>query len=94
MRILVVASAALLTQASYAAPPAPAAPSVARPQPLAHHKCRRTTSYNADSAWRDGKLAPRKLTELPPATTYMAVYRTVNGCEEPLTMTEYRRSGR
>jgi hypothetical protein len=94
MRILVIASAALLTQASYAAPAPPAAPAVAKPQPFAHRECRRTTSYNADSAWRDGELKPRKLTELPPATTYMAVYRTVNGCEKPLTMTEYRRSAR
>lgn len=34
---------------------------------------------------------PRKLTELPPATGYMAVYRTINGCEEPLTVVDYRR---
>jgi hypothetical protein len=39
-------------------------------------------------------LKPRKLTELPPATTYMAVFRHIDGCEVPLTMVEYRNSGR
>jgi hypothetical protein len=54
--------------------------------------CPRTTSYLADkSGLYQGKpLAPRKLTELPPATTYMAVYRHIGGCEAPLTMVEYR----
>jgi hypothetical protein len=33
---------------------------------------------------------PKKLTELPPATTYMAVYRHIGTCEAPLTMAEYR----
>lgn len=31
-----------------------------------------------------------KLTELPPATTYMAVERHIGGCEAPMTMVEYR----
>ena len=36
-----------------------------------------------------------RLVELPPATGYAAVYRhDSNGCEDPLTMIEYRRSGR
>jgi hypothetical protein len=35
-------------------------------------------------------LTPQKLTELPPAIGYMAVHRTVDGCENPLTMVEYR----
>ena len=38
-----------------------------------------------------GRLAPRKLTELPPATAYMAVYRRIGGCDAPLTMANYRR---
>lgn len=42
------------------------------------------------AARRGGKLMPRKLTELPPATTYMAVWRHVGGCVAPLTMVEYR----
>ena len=54
--------------------------------------CPHTTSYLADkSGLYQGKpLTPRKLTELPPATTYMAVYRHIGGCEAPLTMVEYR----
>lgn len=55
-------------------------------------KCPRTTSYLADqSGMYQGKpLTPRKLGELPKGTTYMAVLRTINGCEAPLTLTEYR----
>jgi len=34
--------------------------------------------------------APPPRTELPPAVGYMAVYRTVNGCEVPMTIVEYR----
>ena len=40
--------------------------------------------------YRGPRLAPRKLTELPPATTYMAVLREIGGCDAPLTMVEYR----
>lgn len=51
-------------------------------------KCRPTAPYYA---YRDGKpLKPHKLTELPPATTYMAVFRHIGTCEVPMTMTEYR----
>jgi hypothetical protein len=34
-----------------------------------------------------------RLDELPPATAYAAVMRRVDGCEVPLTMVEYGRSG-
>ena len=55
--------------------------------------CLRTQSYLAVE--RVGRsLAPRKLTELPPATTYMAVLRQIGGCDAPLTMAKYRRSDR
>ena len=39
-----------------------------------------------------GKAPPRAipLSQLPPATTFMAVVRHVGTCEVPLTMTEYR----
>ena len=55
-------------------------------------ECPRTTSYLADQAgiYRGQPLTPKKLTELPPAVTYMAVYRHIGGCEAPLTMVEYR----
>jgi hypothetical protein len=55
--------------------------------------CRKTTSHHAEqsSAWPGDPVAPRKLTDLPPAESYMAVYRTVSGCEEPMTVAEYQR---
>jgi len=55
--------------------------------------CIRTQNYLAVDR-SNGRLAPRKLTELPPATAYMAVYRQIGGCDAPLTMAKYRRSGR
>jgi len=98
MRLLfpVLALPLLVPAATSAQTPAPAveapqidAPSLAGTNP----KCRKTTSYRADlgSAWRGDPVAPRKLTELPPAESYKAVYRTVNGCEEPMTVAEYQR---
>ena len=58
--------------------------------------CPRTSSYLADQSglYRGKPLTPRKLTELPPATTYMAVYRHFGTCEAPLTMVEYRQAPR
>ncbi|HKX92333.1 MAG TPA: hypothetical protein VJM15_07915 [Sphingomicrobium sp.] len=54
--------------------------------------CPMTTRHHA---WqRDQQVRPRKLTELPPAQGYMAVYRTVAGCEVPMTVIEYRRGTR
>jgi len=54
--------------------------------------CPRTTSVYA---WQRGKsLKPQKLTELPDAKGYMAVYRRVGGCEMPMTVSEYRQGGR
>lgn len=56
--------------------------------------CPRVSSYVADKigAYRGQRLTPKKLAELPPATTYMAVYREIGGCEAPLTMSAYRHS--
>jgi hypothetical protein len=67
----------------------PPAASASNPAP----HCSRTTSYLADkgSLYRGAPLAPRKLTELPSAVGYMAVYRQIGGCDAPLTMVEYRR---
>jgi hypothetical protein len=55
-------------------------------------RCSPTRSYvaGADGSYRGEKLAPKKLTELPPGTVYMAVFRHIGGCEAPLTMVEYR----
>ena len=54
--------------------------------------CPRTTTHYADqvSSYRGERVPPKKLTELPPAVGYMAVFRTVNGCEVPMTIIEYR----
>jgi hypothetical protein len=54
--------------------------------------CPHTTSYLADQSglYRGKPLTPRKLTELPPGTAYMAVFRHIGGCEAPLTMVDYR----
>jgi hypothetical protein len=43
-----------------------------------------------------GKRAPKAipLTKLPPAQTFMAVDRRIDGCPAPLTMTRYRSTGR
>ena len=100
MRFLLLTAAALLPQASAAAPadsPAPAAepatiPALERSDALAQPKCRKPASHNAEvgSAWRADPLKPQKLTELPAAQGYMAVYRTIEGCEVPMTVTEYR----
>ena len=76
-----------------------AAPTVESPENAARalaatkSTCRKVTSYHAQrgSAWRGDPVTPRKLTELPPAESYKAVYRTVNGCEEPMTVAEYQR---
>jgi hypothetical protein len=82
-----------LPVAAFAAQPGDNARS---PEASAESKCPRTTSYLADKSglYRGEPLRPRKLTELPPATTYMAVYRRIGLCEAPLTMAEYRNSGR
>ena len=44
----------------------------------------------ANGIYRGEPLAPQKLTELPPATVYMAVARHIDGCDAPLTMVDYR----
>ena len=99
MRFLLLTAAALLPQASAAAPdaatPTAQGPSAAKPRAIARDTCRRPANHQADrgSAWREAPLKPKKLTELPPATGYMAVYRTVDGCEVPMTVVEYRSGG-
>jgi len=72
--------------------PAIAAGPASAPVASSSAECPRTTSYLADKSglYRGAPLVPRKLTELPPATTYMAVYRHIGLCEVPLTMSEYR----
>jgi hypothetical protein len=73
---------------------APAAAAGPDPQPAKSPaaNCPHTTSYLAEKSglYRGRPLTPKKLTQLPPATTYMSVYRLIGGCEAPLTMVDYR----
>lgn len=88
MRLLSLTLLAAMAAPSLAAPAAP----VTTPQAPAGANCPRTVSHYAGqgSLYRGGPIAPKKLSELPPAIGYMAVYRTVNGCEAPMTVVEYR----
>ena len=100
MRLLIlsIAAAALSWPSSASAPAADPVASPAKPRALdkfISDDCRKTAPYLADddagAAYRGKGLMPRKLDELPDATTYMAVLRRdENGCEDPLTMIEYR----
>ena len=77
----------------FAATAVPTTAGTLKPQPPA---CPQTSSYLAGNPgdYRGTPLKPRKLTELPPAIGYMAVYRTINGCDAPLTMVDYRNTRR
>lgn len=91
MRVLAITFLALLPGAAGAASvgpaPAVAVEKSAPPLPGQGH-CRRATSYHAFDSSKPVK--PQKLTELPPGTAFMAVHRTIGGCEVPLTVIEYR----
>ena len=98
MRLLfpVLALPLLVPAATSAQTPAPTVESpqsMARPIAATGSNCRKTTSHRAElgSAYRGDQVVPKQLTELPPAESYKAVYRTVNGCEEPMTVAEYQR---
>jgi hypothetical protein len=88
MRLLAVALIATMPSAALAV----SVPDGSR-KPLANtaEKCPQTTGYYA---WQRGKpVRPQKLTELPDANAYAAVYRRVAGCEVPLVV-RYGVSGR
>ena len=90
---ILAAVAALATTTSAGSEPTPQQKAAIERQKA---ECPHTTSYLAEQSglYQGQPLTPRKLTELPPATTYMAVYRHIGACEEPLTMAEYRSQGR
>jgi hypothetical protein len=82
MRLLFLASAAILaTGAGAAAPPK-------QPQPLPDPNgadrsgCPPTSRYEA--ARRGGRLQATPLSELPDADMYKAVYRRIDGCVAPI----------
>ncbi len=88
MRLLLLAILATVAAPVAAAPATP----VKVPKAPAGAICERTTSHYAGrgSIYRGDRIAPKKLTELPPAIGYMAVLRHVGGCEIPMTIIEYR----
>jgi hypothetical protein len=73
----------------FAAAAVPVTGATLKQQPPA---CPQTSSHLASKPgeYRGAPLKPRKLTELPPAIGYMAVYRRIGDCEAPLTMVDYR----
>ena len=104
MRLPLILAALTISVPAASEAPAPslapgsagATSAVVRSTPVEIDKCRPTRTHfaNSVSAWRGEPVRPRKLDELPRATAYMAVYRTINGCEMPMTVVEYRNSSR
>ncbi|HUE79907.1 MAG TPA: hypothetical protein VMN38_09785 [Sphingomicrobium sp.] len=91
MRVAAILLALTLSAPAALVGPAPA-PAVEKPDSTAANNCHRTARHNAGkgSMYRGNPVVPRKLAELPPAIGYKAVYRTVNGCEVPMTIVEYQ----
>src|SRR4051794_18077082 len=98
MRVLAIFLAVTASAPAIAAAPSYTPPTVTSPKNAAKaaadlaRQCPHTTSYVADQVglYRGQRLTPKKLTELPRAIGYMAVYRQIGGCEAPMTMVEYR----
>jgi hypothetical protein len=95
MRVSAIVLALAISAPAPAAGPAPAQAAATAQTAASAQKadnCPRTTSHFAGkgATYQGAPLAPKKLGELPPAVGYMAVYRTVDGCEIPMTVTEYR----
>ena len=88
MRALVILAALPLLGAASPAPVRPAAPMPVS-NPYADERCPETPM---SLARKQGEVPlPRKLGDLPPAQTFMAVDRRVAGCAVPMTMGELRR---
>jgi hypothetical protein len=84
MRALLALSALALATPATAEKLAPPAGQSATCQPVSPYLARDGGDY------RGKRLAPQLLNQFPPATTYMAVYRHIGGCEAPLTLSDYR----
>jgi hypothetical protein len=84
MRLLFLASAAILATAAGAAAPSqrPEIMPVVNPDAAIGKACPPTSRYEA--ARRGRRLGAHKLNELPAADMYMAVYRRVDGCQVPI----------
>ena len=83
----------LLFMAAAAVSPEPARDMPGYDPVATHSQCPETPM---SLARKIGKQPPKAipLNKLPPAQTFMAVDRRINGCEAPLTMIEYRNPGR
>jgi hypothetical protein len=85
MRLLIVALLMLPSAAGAAS--LQGIPVVRGAQHPSSAECPQTTKHYA---YRDdNRLSPRKLTELPPANAYSAVYRHIGQCEAPIVV-KYR----
>ena len=77
---MLLIAAALFAASPTLAVAAPDAPKASLTSP----NCPRTTNYYA---WQRGKsVKPQKLTQLPSANAYSAVYRIIGGCEVPIVV--------
>jgi len=80
MRLFLLVASVTIATASAAAPVA--APW--GPKALADSDCPRSATH---PTFEHGEsIKPQKLTELPSANQYLAVYRRINGCEVPLVV--------
>lgn len=90
MRAFVILAAMPLLGAAPIAPAIPVRPAAPMPvqSPYADERCPETPMSLARK--QGERLGPRKLGDLPPAQTFMAVDRRVGGCAAPMLMSEAR----
>ena len=88
--VMPLLGAAPRAEVDAAAPPAKIQPAAPMPMqnPYSDARCPETPISLARK--QGERLGPRKLGELPPAQTFMAVDRRVGGCAAPMTMSEAR----
>ncbi|WP_426266070.1 hypothetical protein [Sphingomonas sp. LHG3443-2] len=87
MRAFAILAALPLLGAAPATPVRPAAPMPVQ-SPYADDRCPETPMSLARK--QGERLGLRKLGDLPPAQTFMAVDRRVDGCAAPMLMSEAR----
>lgn len=84
----ILAALPLLGAAPATTPVRPAAPMPVQ-SPYADDRCPETPMSLARK--QGDRLGPRRLGDLPPAQTFMAVDRRVGGCAAPMLMSEAKR---
>ena len=86
--------AMIVATGALAQPGVVTAPSMHKPNALQASDCPSASSHFARnrSIWREVPMKPRKLTELPPAETYAAIYHLdERGCMVPIKYRDVRR---